>query len=583
MSLTTPVIRDEDHVFPGEDWFFYWKTSASLWQSKLEQLSANRTLYVPINWSFHSETGDHYDFAQEKPETDLARLARVAADCGREVIFLFPLSPFPFLPNGGVPTFLARHPSLDEQGKMIASIDHAGGLNKIYSFYDTRIYQSYSKLTQAFGQYLSSSGIRARVWGIECGHVGEHGFTSFFNDTSQAFTQGFSQFLQGKREDRRRESSQMFEDGVLSPMEEYLYQKEFVSMIRSIYSDRAKSSLAGHWEGSFKVSLMGSSQNDFFQRINGQDSLSNYAHDILEALSLDTIPSSILVPARLKKSVLGRMLSQLVTSSYVSEIVQDDIFEDEGSSTFRLKRFFDVYDLTEDVDPNSMGWADLGLWDYLQDHFSWAYSDKGSALFKWNETFDENRILFFHGITVDRRLYQEMLKAFMNGNIIILNRSGLDQDILRKFEAFFIENNLSVEKVNFHTSLHHVSLGQGKLLIFEGDKLVDLEASKVTSFWQQLISTFDLKFFSVPYDQDLETLWLSRSADHREMSYEEIRRLSIYNPSSYKKKITLEVPSQFKLLKVVDEHLASFTHSPKEIQLELLPEGSLSFDFGVLP
>ena len=82
MSLTTPVIRDEDSVFPGENWFLYWKTSASLWKTKIESRNDLGSILVPINWSFHSDTGDSYDFAVEKPETDLNKLAEKLFDQG---------------------------------------------------------------------------------------------------------------------------------------------------------------------------------------------------------------------------------------------------------------------------------------------------------------------------------------------------------------------------------------------------------------------------------------------------------------------------------------------------------------------
>lgn len=583
MSLTTPVIRDEDHVFPGENWFFYWRTSASLWPSKIESLGSSRNLYVPINWSFHSDTGDSYDFAKDKPETDLARLVEVAKKCRKEVIFLFPLSPVPFLPNGGVPSFLARTPSFDKQGKVVSAIDHEGNLNKMYSFFDTRTYQAYSKFTQSFGHYMSSLGIEADVWGIECGYITDTGFTSLLEDYSPAYTQGFSKYLQDQRDRKRQESGSSFEDGVINFFEEYLYRQEFFEMIRSIYSDRAKGSLAANWIGEFRVSFMGASPLDFFQRINGQDSLSRYSHDILESLSLDAVPSSVLVPARIKRGVLGKMLDQLVTSSYVDQLVEETIYEDEASIGFRHKRFFEVFDLTNDVDPDSLGWADLGLWDYLQDRYAWCYSDRGSDIYQWNESDDNERVLFFHGITIDSKLFNHILKAFMSGSRIILNRSGLPVEMLRKLETFFIENDLDVQKVNFHTSIHYVTLGEGKLVIFEGDLLADLDESKVTLFWDKIISAFKVNHLNIETQKDVQTVWMARCVDHRELSYQEVRRVSLYNPSSYKRKIKFPVPAQFRLLKVVDENQVNFAHSPSDINMELLPEGSISLDFGVLP
>ncbi len=35
--LTTPEFKDADGIFPGEQWFFYWKTTPALWKSNLEE------------------------------------------------------------------------------------------------------------------------------------------------------------------------------------------------------------------------------------------------------------------------------------------------------------------------------------------------------------------------------------------------------------------------------------------------------------------------------------------------------------------------------------------------------------------
>lgn len=577
MSLTTPVIRDADSVFPGEDWFFYWKTSASLWESKLRSMDKGRVVFVPINWSFHSETGDHYDFAQNKPETDLAKLVSVAKDCDKTIVFLFPLSPFPFLPNGGVPIFLARTPSTGSEGKIRSVIDHGGSIHKMYSFFDTRIYHGFSKFTDAFGHYISSAGIEADVWGIECGAVSDIGFDSFFNDTSHVYEEGFSKFLASKQEER------LSNDKVITTNEEHFYKVEFDEMIRALYLERASMSLAAYWEGTFKVSFIGADKTDFFGRIYGQDSTTKYSHDILESLSLDTIPSSILLPSRLTQNVLGKMFKQLVSCSYVENLMNEQFYYEEGSSLFKMKRYFEVYDLTRDVDPDALGWADLGLWDYLQTNYSWCYSDRGENYYEFDEGQDNSQFLFFHGITIDDVLFRNILKTFMTGGQIVLNRSGLDDALLRRLEAFFIENSLNVEKVNFHTTLHNVLLGDGRLVLFEGDKLADLDESKVNDFWTKLISTFGIHHLEIPHQEGLEVIWSWRSSDHKELNYEEVRRVSFFNPSSYKKKVSFKVPDKLKLLKVVDEHQVSFKHTPSDISLELLPEGSISFDFGVLP
>src|SRR3989338_711598 len=103
MKLTTPEQKDFDPAFPGENWFYYWKTAASLWESKLLQIPGQMPIYVPINWGFHMDYQHTIDFGEHKPETDLKRLFDVAQKVNRKLIFIMPLTPAPYLTNGGVP------------------------------------------------------------------------------------------------------------------------------------------------------------------------------------------------------------------------------------------------------------------------------------------------------------------------------------------------------------------------------------------------------------------------------------------------------------------------------------------------
>ncbi len=575
LSLTTPVIRDEDAVFPGENWFFYWKTSASLWRSKLESMVGVSKVLVPLNWAFHSETGDSYDFAQEKPETDLKKLVGIAEEFGKEVVFLVPMSPCPFLPNGGLPPLLARTPMIDSKGKVQAFVDQEGSLHKMYSFFDPRVYRAYGKFTNELGSYFSQHGLACDVWGMDCGHVSLNGFQSTIKDHSSVYEQGFSRFLQAKRD----ENPDL--DEVMTPDQEHRFGWEFQEVIRSIYADSCEQGLSGNWEGVLRVGFIGGSQDDFFRRVNQIDSIAAYSYDLLECLSLDALPSSVLLPTRLKKGVLGRMFDQLVNKSFSDYIFLRSGFEDETGVSFRPKRFFEVYDLRPDISPDVAGWADLGLWEYLQKYYSWCYADKGELEFSWNEEEDMEKIYFFHGINMTKNLFHNILKTFMSGGKVILNRSGLEREYLKKLEAFFLENDLDIEKVKVTTTLFNASLGEGRFLIFEGDDLLDLEDKKLHEFWHRLLRTFKTNHMMVIPPEGVQVAWRVRSCNTSELTYEEVRRLDIYNPSSYKRKFSFQLPPNFRLLKVLDEEKVTFKHGQKEVDIELLPEGSLSLDFGV--
>ncbi len=578
LSLTTPVLRDEDAVFPGENWFFYWKTSASLWKVKLESLVGVNKIYVPINWAFHSDTGDKYDFASERPETDLKKLVDIAKQCAKEVVFFVPIGPCPFLTNGGLPALLARTPMVDEKGRVVAAVDQEGNLNKLYSFFDPRVYQAYDNFVKALGEYFVTQGIACDVWSIDCCQVTlDYGLVSYLKDHSHVYDQGFSRFLQNKREE-----DEGLDEGISDPEVEHILHHEFYSMIRSIYLMASEERMAGNWEGVLQVSFLGGGQEDFFKRIHASDSLVQYGHDLLESLSLNAISSSSLLPGRIKKGVLGKMLDQLVTNSFIEKQFLKNSFEDDLVSQFTPKVFFEVYDLGAEFTHDNISWADLGLWEYLQKFYSWCYSDMGHGDFRFDEDSDMNRIFFFHGLSMDQKLFHNMLKAFMSGAKVILNRAGLEKQFQRKLEAFFIENELEIEKVKLHTTLVNTTLGDGRLLVFNGDDLVDLDEKKASEFWHRVISTFEVGHLIVIPPEGVQIAWKYRTSNTQELQFEEVRRMGIYNPSSYKKKVKFMIPGHFRLLKVVDENKVTFHHGQKEVECELLPEGSISLDFGVL-
>lgn len=586
-SLTTPVIRDEDSVFPGENWFFYWKTSASLWRVKIESLVGVSKIIVPVNWAFHSDTGDKYDFAQEKPETDLKKIVDIANEYSKEVVFLVPIGPCPYLPNGGLPSLLARTPMKDELGRVVATVDQDGNLNKMYSFYDPRVYKAYDNFVRNLGEYFSRNGIACDVWSLDCCQITlDKGLVSYLDDYSAVYEQGFSRFLASKREELKAEGENDPEaedvPNILNPEQEHMYHVEFKATIKDIYMLASQERMSGNWEGCVSASFLGGGQEDFFKRIHQSDSLVQYGHDLLEALSLDAHVSSVLLPGRLKKGVLGKMLSQLVTNSFMAKKFSSNSFEDETSHQFTPKVFFEVYDLTPDFLPETIGWADLGLWDYLQKYYSWCYSDMGDREYRLNEDTDVDRIFFFHGLGMEQSLFHNMLKTFMSGGQVILNRAGLSREFQKKLEAFFLENDLQIEKVKLHTTIINTTLGDGRFLVFNGDDLVELEDKKAIEFWHRVISTFDIGHLVVLPPEGVQIAWKVRSCNTQELQFEEVRRMGIYNPSSYKRKIKFVIPNHFRLIKVVDEDKVKFSHGQKEIEVELMPEGSLSLDFGVL-
>ena len=121
-----------DPVRPGEQWFCYWKTSAALWEARIQEFGLHEIIFIPLYWGFHAEANGTWDFGKYHPERDLVRLISILTQHGRKFCWLLPLTPATFLPNGGVPISAARTLSVSPQGMHLACQDQDSNLQNIY-------------------------------------------------------------------------------------------------------------------------------------------------------------------------------------------------------------------------------------------------------------------------------------------------------------------------------------------------------------------------------------------------------------------------------------------------------------------
>jgi len=572
VSLTTPVPRDQDTVFPGENWFFYWKTSASLWKTKLQEFPGTKII-IPLNWSFHSETGDQFDFDDHRPETNLKKLVEIATEVGKNVVFFLPLTPAPFLANGGLPHLLARSLALNNEGMAYGVIDADDHLVKIYSFFDPRVFEAFDKFLKKLGQYFSSNKITPDVWGIRSGYFKDGHYRSFMEDTSNTFQQAFGRYLQTKTN----------ADTELSPIEERQFAFEFNKTIQGLYETNARESIKDNFEGSLDVAFLGSGTENFLKRLSGTISTADYSSELYESLAKDIIPSSVLLSHRLKKGVLTRELNDLVANSYLPSRLASSAYEHEDISNFLPLSFFKVYEKVDGVSSLFQNWHDLNLWEYLKSNFGWSYKVISSDTLKLHDTKTpyQEHIHLFHGHDVDRIIFNFILKTFMNGGRVILNRSGLSDEFNKRFETFFLENNLKVEKVHFKTQVQNIALGEGRLILIEGEGFQEMSPADYLDFWKTLVETFSLVHVPIQNVDGIDFYWRTRPSSTNELKFEEVRRLSLYNPTSYRKKIKMSLSKNFVVYKVLDEINVIVQTYPSEIEIELSPEGSVIVDFGV--
>ena len=576
MSYNTPVLNDSENIFPGENWFLYWKSSASLWHSKLSEANKFHRIIIPINWSFHTETGDKFDFSDEKPETDLKKLVDIANSLGRELTFMLPIGPAPFLPNGGVPHFLARSLSISNDGLGYGVLDSAGKLNKMFSFYDPRVFKAFSKFAHYLGSYFKKHSIGNDVFGMDSGFFNGKNFESYFKDESNTFKQSFSRFLETKRDSKNFNS----ENGpfITTPEQEDGLKYEFFQTIKNLYLDTTSRSIGDNWEGILKFSFLGGNNKDFFNRISGNDDIKGYSETIFNSITHDILPSSILLSRDSKGGILKKQLDDIVSESVLPFMTDPSLFSQEDSGLFCPLIFFEVFD--ENKEGEESYWEKLELFEFFQSEFKWAYRIHEPEEIHIEEEELDKRVFFFRGKSLNEKMFKFLLRIFLAGGKIIIESDSLELSYKRKLDTFLLENELEIEKINYQTFISNVKLGDGRILLFEGDKLLPLSKGKKGLFWTKILDSFEINHIKVDSTNKGNYFWRKRSVTSNELDFEDVRRLDIYNPTSYKMKFKIITNKNFVLMKINERKNIRMETSPGEVNGELLPSGNISLDFG---
>lgn len=571
LQLTTPETRDYDTVFPGENWFFFWRTSPSLWESKLAEFQGPNPVFVPIFWGLHSENPDQWDFGTHRPETDLKKLYETARALGKQIAFLLPLSPAPFLPNGGLPSHLARTMVVNEQDLATATIDNDGRLNKLFSFFDPRVFQAFRRFTAGLGRFLSENAIACEIYGADSHYIKGNICNSFFNDKSLAFDRGFNRYL-----------AQLKETGDLPPTaqddqsEMEKLKAGYSEQIKSLYLQAAGETLAANWSGVMKFGFLGGAPEDIFGR---SSELWEHAGDFFEPLfkmvTMGVIPSSVLLSPAIKKEPLVKALKDVVTETFIRSRLENELYEDDYSSSFKPIVFFELISSGQGMETLER----TGLLNYLGRQYPWGYRIMEQFEPPQDEEF-ESRTRFFQGAYLDQAGFNKVLRLLMNGSKVFLDVSGMPEEFEKKLHFFTIENDLKVEKINYISPITKIKLGEGSIVTYHSDKLFDAPVIKKLNFWETLTAYLKIKHLSVQTDDQVFFFWNSRASNPYELDYEEIRRVSLYNTTSYKKKAHIVSAKNFAFLKTVDQKNVEVKSTPIGIDVQLLPGGSVSLDFG---
>lgn len=566
MSYLEDSSKSGDPVRPGEQWFFYWKTSAALWESRILQFPLHEVVFLPLYWGFHAETATEWDFGRIQPERDILRLTQLLTHHGRKFCWVLPLTPAPFLPNGGVPVLSARTMSINSDGVHLAVLDQEQKLNKMYSFFEPKVFQSFTSFVKAFGSFLASSKIKAPVWGAHFSYHEDGRNVSFMEDRSIAFEQGFSRYLKQSNPDG---------NDLTETKQEVVLKGTFTQEVSQLFRTSAESALGPFWGGVQNIVALGAGPKETIERsFDGGKSQLQYTKDLFNHyMNHHWITSALLNPKE-KKDSLERILNEHFGSREIAERYHYESYGGELTEEFRP---FGVISLFGGKSTDHF--QKLGLTSFLDRHFRWLYQRHDELIFtpEWIDVH-QHKIKFFHGKDLDRTKFGQILKLFMMGQRVLLDKEGLHPDLEKRLQIFLLENNLKMQSVNFLTTTNIVELGEGRFITFEGEKL--LAEPQKEKFWQHIFKYMHLVQPELQMDDDVFSLWRIRGTTPHELSYLDVRRVNFYNPTSYKKQVTIKTNKHFAFMKMIDPVKAQAKSTPEGVEVELLPNGKIALDFG---
>jgi hypothetical protein len=576
MTLTTPELKQYDTVFPGENWFFYWRTSPSLWESKLAEYQGPTPLFIPLYWGLHSEHPDQFDFGTYRPETDLARLSKIAEHVGKNIIFVLPTSPAPFLPSGGLPTYLARNLIIGENGLGSCAIDNEGRLHKMFSFYDPRVFQSFRKFTWNLSQYFSQAGVNVEIYSAELGYLKNDQFNSYFLDQSVAFSQGFQRYLKQLETSEPDNFLRLQND----PHHEATLKVEYGIMIKDLYVQATKESMPANYSGHLKFAFLGGASDDVFAR---SSELWEYHGDffrpLFSILVNNLIPASVLLSPQVRKPILTRALRDIMSHNYLISQLDNSAYDEDLHLSFRPLVFFDLYLKANDAESFNLIHKS-GLKYFFDREYHWMYRYHFQSFKLTTEEDEHMKVRFFYGRILTKETFNEMLKLFLNGGKIFLDETQMSSELTNKLSVFMTENNISLEKINYLTPVTKAQIGEGILITYDNDKLAESMTMKKVGFWETMLKFLQLKHVNVQADEGVYYFWKHRMSNTYELNYQEVRRVTCYNPSSYKRKVHLASSRNYAFLKTVDDINATVRSTPIGLDVELFPGGAVSIDYG---
>lgn len=436
----------------------------------------------------------------------------------------------------------------------------------MFSFFEPKVFQSFGQFLKSFSLFLAQNRLKTPVWGTHFFYHQDEQNVSFHEDRSIAFEQGFSRYLK-----------QNFPEGTeLTETKKELELKEtFSHEVSTLFRSTAENVLAPFWMGVQEIAVLGGSPKETILRsLPGGRSQLEYTKDLFYHYVHHGLVSSALLAPEEKKETLAWILKEHFGSKELDQRYNYDALTGELTEEFRSFGVVDLFGGKKDGH-----FKRTGLHQFLEKNFKWVYQNHDVFPFtpEWIE-LNQHKIKFFHGPDLDRTTFAQILKLFMMGQKVLLDRSGLGEGLDKKLQIFILENNLKGQAVNFMTATQILELGEGRLILFDGDRLKENPSRE--KFWIHIFRYLNLVQPEMLMDDDVFSLWRIRATTQHELTYLDVRRVNLYNPTSYKKTVTIKTHKHFAFMKMIDPTRATAKSTPDGVDVELLPNGKIALDFG---
>ncbi len=486
------------------------------------------------------------------------------------------------MPNGGIPFLLARNEAVDEAGLLNAAADSDGTIHHFYSFFDPRVFKAFTKFTRELAHYISQSGINVSLWGYESGYFDNGVFHSYLKDRSQSFDQGFTRYLHAKREELASDDLSF-----ATKESEIELRREYEQMVKDLYLGSIENDLSFCFQGFKQIGYIFGSKKDIYLSSIDHRTDSSIIDEVLSMLQFGILPSTMLVPTRKKSGLVNIFRDTVLGNNFTDQSYEDKTIQNKSEFVFHPSKSLSFVCHKESPQTLSL-LRESGITEFVDDFFKYDTDFLELEDFSWEDELESSRLFYyFSGNDLTLKSLSAALKMFMNGLNVFIDKRGLDESLKRRLESFYIENDLEIEKIKYLCLIETISMGEGRLFIFDSSDFNNTEINKdkkdrKNQFWDKVFSSLDLRYPSIEAEEGLRYTWFDRGVASSELKFERVKRVTFFNPTSYKKKVKIRYPSQFIFQKSIDEKNVSMNNTTHEIELYFLPKGSISLDFGVI-